>query len=507
MRPLMLPSVLLPFLLGLLVAGCARPESSMTPVEATATLQPAATPIMPEVVSKSTAGQERQRQPEPSPAPAFVPEQFNIILGRPTDHSIAVNILAGKDVEVILEYGLAPNEYSSQIGPYQIQAGLPETIELTDLAADSVYTYRMVINGQPADAHTFHTRRTTGSDFTFTIDADTHYGDPRFDGELFSATLANALQDQPDFHINLGDTFMTEKIKPRSYENAERTFTGLRPYFGVLAADAPLFLVNGNHEGELGWLLAAGKDQEFPIWSTQLRQQYYPNPQPGAFYSGSTSPDEALGEPRNGYYAWTWGDALFIVLDPYWYTDRKPKSGEPDSAWNWTLGRQQYEWLLSTLESSRASYRFVFIHHLVGGSEEGRGGIEFASLYEWGGNNTDGSYGFDQQRPGWGLPIHQLLVANHVSAVFHGHDHVFIRQELDGIIYQEVPQSSNSQPDNTHLADDYGYLHGDVVAGSGYLRLTVSPTGVSVDFVRTSPPRGAIQDQEKVQVAYSYTIK
>jgi hypothetical protein len=29
-----------------------------------------------------------------------------------------------------------------------------------------------------------------------------------------------------------------------------------------------LFLVNGNHEGELGWLLK-GKDKDLPVWSAQ----------------------------------------------------------------------------------------------------------------------------------------------------------------------------------------------------------------------------------------------
>jgi hypothetical protein len=37
------------------------------------------------------------------------------------------------------------------------------------------------------------------------------------------------------------------------------------------------------------------------------------------------------------------------------------------------------------------------------------------------------------------MPIHQLLLENHVTTVFHGHDHLFAKQELDGIIYQEVP--------------------------------------------------------------------
>ncbi len=69
-----------------------------------------------------------------------------------------------------------------------------------------------------------------------------------------------------------------------------------------------------------------------------------------------------------------------------------------------------------------------------------RGGVEVARLWEWGGENTEGEDEFAKQRPGWEMPIHDLLVKHGVSIVFHGHDHLFIKQDLDGIVYQEVPQ-------------------------------------------------------------------
>ena len=56
-----------------------------------------------------------------------------------------------------------------------------------------------------------------------------------------------------------------------------------------------------------------------PTWSAQLRTTYFPNPVPDAFYSGNSTPDTTVGMLED-YYAWEWGDALFIVLDPYWFT-------------------------------------------------------------------------------------------------------------------------------------------------------------------------------------------
>ena len=41
------------------------------------------------------------------------------------------------------------------------------------------------------------------------------------------------------------------------------------------------------------------------------------------------------------------------------------------------------------------------------------------------------------------MPIHQLLAANGVTMFFHGHDHIYARQELDGVIYQTLPEPAD----------------------------------------------------------------
>ena len=69
-----------------------------------------------------------------------------------------------------------------------------------------------------------------------------------------------------------------------------------------------------------------------------------------------------------------------------------------------------------------------------------------ASLYEWGGRNSDGVWEFDERRPDWELPIHQLMVENGVTIFFQGHDHLYARQELDSLIYQEVPNPGDPTP-------------------------------------------------------------
>ena len=136
----------------------------------------------------------------------------------------------------------------------------------------------------------------------------------------------------------------------------------------------------------------------------------------------------------------------------------------------------------------------------------GRGGAEAAKLYEWGGNNADGSYGFTAKRPGWAMPIHQLLVQNKVTAVFHGHDHIFVKQELDGIIYQEVPQPSAGRYDQTNNAKEYGYVTGDVLGGPGHLRVTVSASQVTVDYIRAYLLQDENAQRKNGKVDYTYTL-
>ena len=82
---------------------------------------------------------------------------------------------------------------------------------------------------------------------------------------------------------------MTEKLAPTSYEQVAATYREMRSFYGLLEGSAPLFLVNGNHDGELGWRLDGTADKRsspadnLAVWATQARQTFYPNPAPENF--------------------------------------------------------------------------------------------------------------------------------------------------------------------------------------------------------------------------------
>jgi len=442
----------------------------------------------------------------PAPSGLF---SGTVILGRPTDTSVTANILSpdGSGV-VFIAFGTASGAYTRQTTTQALQAGSPLEAMLDALSSDTQYYYRLYFRQTGATTYTatgeaiFHTQRKPGSSFVFTVQADSHVNDTGFLADLYTLTLNNVRTDGPDLHIDLGDTFLTEKLAA-TRSDVTTTFTNHRPFFGLLGM--PLFLVNGNHEGELGWLRNGSADS-MAVWSCLDRRTYYPTPVPGGFYSGSSTVEPFTGI-RDGYYSFTWGDALFVMLDPFWYTTVKPTPSQLDNNWNWTLGKEQYDWLKQTLQSSTALYKFVFTHHLVSGVDtQARGGIEAAPYYEWGGKSQGGSYDFDSRRPGWGTPIHQMLKANNVTILFHGHDHVFVKQELDGIVYQECSRPSFLQADAVADATAAGYVSGDILPSPGYLRVTVTPSLVKVEYVRTFRPQDEKNGNVNGVVAYTYTI-
>jgi len=106
---------------------------------------------------------------------------------------------------------------------------------------------------------------------------------------------------------------------------------------------------------------------------------------------------------------------------------------------------------------------------------------------------------------------HRLLHSFHIAgwpfAVFHGHDHIYARQELDGIIYQEVPQPGNFSSRNIASAADYGYEQGVIAEGCGHLQVMVAPDTVEVVFVRASLPGAEDPHVENQMTGDSYRVE
>lgn len=353
---------------------------------------------------------------------------------------------------------------------------------------------RLKYNAQAGAEHTFMTQRAAGSAFTFDIQGDSHPErvNQQFDPGLYTRTLTGAAADQPDLYFAIGDDFSVDQLPAVTAETVRALYVNKRQWLGLVGA--PVFLVNGNHE-QASLANYDGTADNVSVWAQTARNAYYPQPAPDGFYTGDAEPLDPIGRLRD-YYAFTWGDALFVVVDPYWHSPQTVDNpfgaghaAKPNrDLWKVTLGDAQYQWLKQTLETSAAQYKFMFAHHVSG---TGRGGIELANAYEWG-----DAAGLAAHRPGWDKTIHQLMVDNHVTIFFQGHDHIFVRQELDGVIYQTLPEPAN--PFYTYENAD-AFHTGDQYPNSGRVRVTVRPEAVTVDYLRSYLDKPD-------ELAFSYTI-
>jgi hypothetical protein len=449
-------------------------------------------------------------------------------LGIPTDRGVTLNLETNQAVEAYVEYGSASGAYSGRTSIASYSAGSPFEVKIQAaegqpaLQANRRYFYRVRYRA-PGEAvfrargeRSFQTARPRGTPFTFTITADPHL-DEVTSQPLFTLAMRNIRADNSDFHVDLGDIFMTDKmptILPGltvNYGLIEFRAVTLRNNFAEFCHSVPFMFTLGNHEAEYRYVYeadrSAAKDNNLASWDITARKRYFAIPVPdGAFYTGSAETRLVFGknELLENYYAWEWGDALFVVLDPYNNTLSNPNANPADN-WRWSLGKAQYDWLKSALQTSRAKYKFLFMHHLVGGIESARGGVEVAHRYEWGGKNADDTEGFAAKRPGWDMPIHQLLVANKVSAVFHGHDHFYGYQQLDGIVYQECPQPGTANF-STASAGDGKYVRGTILPNSGHLRVTVSPENTKVEYVRAALPTQETATLKNRTISHTYSI-
>lgn len=428
---------------------------------------------------------------------------FDVILGRPTKTTITISLFSLEDLELTISYGLNSNKLDQKSKTFKVDSQKTNFMELSKLTPFSKYYYQINYKTktdkeyQATAINSFQTDRNVGDNFTFSIQADSHL-DENTSTDMYTQTLNNMVEDKPDFLVDLGDTWMTDKYRT-DYKDSYKQYIAQRYYFGILGKSSSIFLTLGNHDGESGQQLKKGNADNMTNWATQVRREFYPNPYPNNFYTGNVIKEDGKSYIEN-YYSWLWGDALFIVLDPFRFTDNNK------IPWLRTLGSDQYQWLKKVLESSTAKYKFVFIHNLVGGADLNgiaRGGAEASQFYEWGGLDANGVNAFKQNRPNWELPIHDLLLKHHVNAVFHGHDHFFAKQDRDGLVYQLVPQPGPMRYGNINSAAEYGYKSGKILNAPGYLRVNVTKENVLVEFVQSSTDS---QHQNK-QVLYNYTLQ
>jgi hypothetical protein len=399
--------------------------------------------------------------------PAFAAKAPTLTLVSPASSDrVSFTLKTPVAIRAYVEWGTKSGYLTKKTSVVSLKAGQTTTIKIAGLTAGTKIYYRLRYStgssAYAALASQVVTLAAAGAPYVFAIQADPHM-DENSTESVYVATLNQIVAAKPSFVMDLGDIFMVDKLADKSEANIRARYQLMRDYYKNLQG-LPLKFVLGNHDGELGYSSFNTK---------KYRAEYFP---------------EQTADLS--YYSFTENDVLHIALDPFTFTTQNPKA----DGWQWTLGKTQYDWLKTTLETSKATFKFVYIHHLLCMDAQSRGGVKIASFNEWGGKNQDGTDGFAANRAGWALPVHQLLVKNKVTAVFKGHDHLYAKESLDGIVYQTLPQPSHAG-EATNSAVDYGYGEAKVVGGSGYLKVTTQGTTANVQFVKFD---GSVADSYQI---------
>lgn len=391
------------------------------------------------------------------------------LLFSPTSHGFGVSAVLGagdpESLRLAVRVGgstdwgelAAPSVRSTDVAEWSVDGLTPST----------GYDYEIVgcSAGSATPLYAAHavTQRPAGQPFSFALITDTHIGsDLSFSNQGDPATLSTVdaalATASPDFVVNLGDMLDYHEYgfnaPPPSAAVARLAYLNYRRTLGDVTASVAHYPVLGGWDGENGCNSAEEIDRSRPV-----RLLYLPSPGPETYPEG--------GSPFRDYYAFTWGDALFVVLNVYTYTPTchllNDNPGLPD---DWTLGQEQLDWLRRTLTNATSKWKFLLIHHPVGGnagdaanSAYGRGGGRAAHVGE---QDT----------------VHQMMMELGVQIFFYGHDHVFTDMVVDTIHYS-LPGSAGA----IWMFDESETGYTTSWPDSGWGRVDVSSDEVHVQFI------------------------
>lgn len=442
--------------------------------------------------------------------PSNVLFQNDELLSNPTRSSVTLSLVPAEDAEIYIEYGPSSGYYAMRTDTQTVANDEPAVFRLDGISPGSEFYYR--VRCRKPSSQVFGARRERQArtlrmfhpTFSFAFMSDSHVlwawvereckGDDT-DARYFEKTLENIRASGVDFLVVGGDEALTHSFTLRecfmngestgrhtvsTQREAELRYMVMRTFYETTCHSLPLVFVLGNHDGEAGFVDSSCYYYPNTMeYSINARLKYIPSPS-----------DAYGGGPVGNYYAFTAGDALFVVLDVMRYTTVTPRSPE-----DWTLGEEQLLWLEQTLAVSRKKWKFVFAHHLVGGDSHtlcyqyARGGAKATQNGE-----TNGIFLGEQ------AVIHQMMKDYGADIFFYGHDHIFATAEKldtggngEGIYYVAAGRGSGGVPwaEEDWFRNLYDYTGdglADFLTEIGFLKVTVYDTSyVNIQYIKTDP--------------------
>ena len=273
---------------------------------------------------------------------------------------------------------------------------------ISGLAANTAYCYRVYQSGVdlPGSSIGFRTAPAPGSatPYSFAVIGDWGAGSSD-EANLFSQIAADA----PNLLVTVGDNAYATGTQADYGDLGDGNIFPPQ-YLPRLGGGTPIFAAQGNH----GFTSHSAYLQNFPQEATRAAS--------GGAYSSESYCCAAGTSGTNTYasawYAFTWGNARFYILEAAWADPNGKYQGDFTSHWNGPVTGcvpcgQEKTWLTNDLAANAAvPLKFAFFHYPLYADSNGQPGDSYL------------------QGP---TALEGLLAAHNVSLVFNGHAHMYER--------------------------------------------------------------------------------
>ncbi len=239
--------------------------------------------------------------------------------------------------------------------------------------------------------------------------------------------------EDPDLLINLGDTngigagykwpglgLPTEGLTDREYDDISHVlWLRMRKMYSAITPHMPMFLAQGNHDGEEQW-------NPLQFRAREWRSRLFAMPDDRTYPEG--------GHPDGRYFAFSWGSdrsyrggARFIILHTTGFTgEAYPKTPE-----GWTLGEAQRQWFEKTVRLGEKHWVFSCAHHALGGWPSGSNEQDKSMAYGRGPLFTREDYQpYANPDLVEQVKLTDLGKENGLRAFLYGHDHIFFSKKI-----------------------------------------------------------------------------
>ena len=263
------------------------------------------------------------------------------LVGQVTDQSADIWMYAPEGMEVAVKFSGGDADVSvlltEEKQPAADLGGVPYTGTLPSLMPETVYQYRVSVNGKQNEAWSgsFKTAPVTGSSgkFRLVLTSCMKIGMPLGSWKVL-------LDQKPDFHLTVGDTHYADTTRPAVQWQHHLRYRSV-PEFAEVIRQVPTYAMWDDHDygpnNSDG--TAAGKENSLKGWN-----QFWANPAAGT------------ANTPGAFYQFKRGDVDFFVVDSRYH--RSPDKA-PDNKKKRMLGDAQFAWLLAGLKASKAKFKVI----------------------------------------------------------------------------------------------------------------------------------------------------